>query len=97
MVVSVVTLCWISICTGCHKNDARSDELSKAASRGDAAKVQALLKADPSLISSKDSHGNTPLHFAVLHGHLDVAELLLASGADATGISSTLGQNETLR
>ena len=65
-VVSVVALCWISISTGCHKNDSRSNELIEAASRGDAAKVQTLLKSDPSLISSKDNHGNTPLHLAVL-------------------------------
>ncbi|MFZ1084015.1 MAG: ankyrin repeat domain-containing protein [Terracidiphilus sp.] len=54
-----------------------------AARAGDLAKVKALVKADPSLVSSKDDqYGQTPLHIAAFNDHKDVAEFLLASKAD---------------
>jgi ankyrin repeat protein len=56
-------------------------EIHDAASSGDAAKVKALLTVDPSLISSRDEKGLTPLHVAALRGHRDVTELLLANAA----------------
>ena len=63
---------------GCSKNDAIHD----AARNGDLEKVKALLKANPDLVFSKDTHGSTPLHCAALQGHKDVAELLLANKAE---------------
>ena len=53
-----------------------------AAKKGDLARVQALLTEDPALVSSKDKDGNAPLHWAAGFNHKDVAELLLAKGAD---------------
>jgi hypothetical protein len=54
-----------------------------AARSGDLAKVQALVKADPNLVSSKDEKfGQTPLHVAAFNDHKDVAKFLLASKAD---------------
>jgi hypothetical protein len=54
-----------------------------AARAGDLAKVQALVKANPSLVSSKDDqYGQTPLHIAAFSDHKDVAEFLLANKAD---------------
>jgi ankyrin repeat protein len=53
-----------------------------AARRGDLKKVKALLAADPTLVSSKDKEGNTPLHIAALHGETAVAAALLDAGAD---------------
>ena len=58
-------------------------EIDAAARDGDLGKVQALLKVDPHLVFSKDNHDKTPLHFAADGGHKDVAQLLLANGADA--------------
>jgi len=50
---------------------------------GDLAKVQALLKDNPKLVFSKEEFtGATPLHCAAGTGHKDVAELLLAKGAE---------------
>jgi hypothetical protein len=40
-------------------------EIHDAAETGDLAKVKALLKENPALISSKDNFGKTPLHIAV--------------------------------
>jgi ankyrin repeat protein len=53
-----------------------------AAGAGDLAKVQALLKDHPTLVSGKDYNGETPLHYAARNGRKDVAQLLLASKAD---------------
>ena len=59
-----------------------SGEIHDAAKTGDLAKVQALLKDNHDLVFSKDNNGGTPLHWAALNGHKDVAELLLANRAD---------------
>jgi ankyrin repeat protein len=55
-------------------------EIHDAALRGDLEKVQALLKADPALVSSKDDSGRTPLHAAAVVGHKDVVDLLCQHG-----------------
>jgi ankyrin repeat protein len=57
-------------------------EILAAAKSGDLAKVTALLKDNPELVSSKDDYGDTPLHWAALNGHKDVAEFLLVTKAD---------------
>jgi ankyrin repeat protein len=54
-----------------------------AAKSGDAAAVQKLLDADPSLLNRADTaFGATALHWAALRGHEDVARVLLQRGAD---------------
>ena len=58
-----------------------------AARKGDLKKVQALIQADPTLVNSKDSMGDTPLHLAALHGELAVAQALVAAGADEGGLN----------
>ncbi len=66
------------------------DEIHDAAYHGDLTKVRALLKANPSLVFSTDDvspaggfpTGRTPLHSAALSGHRDIAEFLLANGAE---------------
>jgi ankyrin repeat protein len=58
-------------------------EIHDAAGARDLKKLSALLKDDPGLISSKEpDHGLTALHIAALKGYRDVAELLLANGAN---------------
>ncbi len=54
-----------------------------AASAGDLEKVKALLKDNPDMIFSRSVNmRQTPLFFATESGQKDVAELLLANGAD---------------
>lgn len=57
-------------------------EIHDAAKAGDLAKVRSLLARDPTLVSSKDDSGFTPLHTAVFAAHAEVAEFLLSKGAD---------------
>jgi len=58
------------------------DEIHDAARKGDLAKVQELLKQDPTLVSSREIEGQTPLHFAAASSRTDVAAFLLASKAE---------------
>jgi ankyrin repeat protein len=57
-------------------------EIHAAAECGDLEKVKALLKDNPALVFSKGCEGSTPLYWAVMRGHKDVAEFLLANKAD---------------
>jgi ankyrin repeat protein len=58
-------------------------EFLDAVKNGDLKKVQELLKDDPTLVSSKDpTMGRTPLHVAAVKDHKEIAEFLLAHGAD---------------
>jgi ankyrin repeat protein len=63
-------------------------EIHDAAKAGDLAKVTALLKEHPELVSSKDESGWTILHWAAIEGHKDIAELLLAKGASVNAKSN---------
>jgi ankyrin repeat protein len=80
--IAVSALCWLGIASSCHKDDDQINELCAASGRGDTARVQALLKTNPTLVSRKDDNGDTPLHWAAMYGRKDVAALLLAIGAD---------------
>jgi ankyrin repeat protein/beta-lactamase regulating signal transducer with metallopeptidase domain len=61
--------------------------LSTAAADGDAAKVTDLLK-NGAPINETDSAGDTPLYYAVRRGHPEIAELLLAHGANLNQFNS---------
>ena len=71
-------------------------EIHEAAKRGDLAKVEALLKDNPNLVSSKDNNvpiidgsiNQTPLHYAASQGRKAVAAFLLASKADVNAETS---------
>jgi hypothetical protein len=83
--VTLVALAWSSL--------AFCGEIQDAAIKGDLAKVKALLKDNPALVSSKDEDGWTPLHGAVINGHKDVVELLLL--ASKTEVNAKNNKDET--
>jgi ankyrin repeat protein len=68
------------IVVNCEEDISCRDILS-AVRDGDMAKIQALLKDKPELVSRGDKSGCTPLHVAAITGHKEVAKLLLAKGA----------------
>jgi ankyrin repeat protein len=57
-----------------------------AAESGDLARVQSELARDPSLARASNETGDTPLHHAAARGHVDIARVLLAAGADADAV-----------
>lgn len=57
--------------------------IHEAAKSGDIKTVEALLKAHPDLVSSKEEkYGQTPLHVAAFNDRIDIAKLLIANNAD---------------
>ncbi|KAL6657540.1 hypothetical protein ACP70R_005320 [Stipagrostis hirtigluma subsp. patula] len=50
--------------------------------QNDAAAVRKLLEEDAALVNARDYDSRTPLHVAALHGWQEVAECLIANGAD---------------
>jgi ankyrin repeat protein len=67
---------------------AQGGEIHKAVTKGNLNKVVALLNDHPELLESKDNLGRMPLYLAVAHNQLEIAELLLANGADVNGRDS---------
>lgn len=61
---------------------ASAGPIHDAVRKGKAARVVALLSEKPKLVSSRDSLGNTPLLLAAKYNQVEIAELLLANGAD---------------
>jgi len=60
--------------------------IHQAARIGDLEKIKALLKDDPDLVFSKDSKGDTPLHWAACNSHKEVIEFLLANKASVNAV-----------
>ena len=56
--------------------------LHDAASDGNLEKVRVLIGEGGAEIDAPGENGETPLILAILEGHADVAELLIAHGAD---------------
>jgi ankyrin repeat protein len=60
------------------------EEMLKASERGDLNKVRELLARDSTLVNAKGTHNKTPLHWAAEKNNAELAELLVAAGADLT-------------
>ena len=71
-----------ALLTACHRAQPAPDAIQVAARDGDIATVTALLKAHPDLISRRNGSGETALIYASCFDHKNVAEMLLAKGAD---------------
>jgi hypothetical protein len=93
-VIAVMAVAWagIAFCRGAGGSGGAASASPAAASggsihhavqSGDLAGVKAMLQANPSLVSSKDSeYGASPLQVAAACGHKEIAELLLANKAE---------------
>ncbi|MFH1373426.1 MAG: ankyrin repeat domain-containing protein [bacterium] len=62
--------------------------LCRAARFGDLDRVKSLLAAESELVNVKDNEGFLPLHWAARFDHREVAEYLLANGAEVDGRES---------
>ena len=63
-----------------------------AATLGDFGRVKQLVAQDPELVNSLSGDGFTPLGLAAFTGRLEIAEFLLAQGADVNFVSQ--GENQ---
>jgi hypothetical protein len=68
-----------------------SAELFTAVASGNVAQVRELLAADPGAANVTDNEGATALHYATLHGHRDIVDLLVARGADINARDERFG------
>jgi ankyrin repeat protein len=73
-----------------------SDDLFAAAARGDVLGVEVLLDAEPDAVNRFSADGWTPLALAAHFGSVDVAQHLLASGADVKAVSRNALANTPL-
>merc|ERR1712086_105064 len=64
------------------KEQADKVNIHRAAGEGEAAEVQLVLDFYPDRVNAKDNTGHTPLHNAAFRNHCQVAEILIAAGAD---------------
>ena len=56
--------------------------LNRAVYHGNLNQARELLDRDSSLVDGRDDLGRTPLHYAAWRGQREMAELLIAKGAD---------------
>jgi cytohesin len=61
---------------------AMCQQIHKAVKDNNLPEVRQLLKHDPSLVSSRDENGFTPLHLAAANGYKSMVEFLLTTKAD---------------
>jgi hypothetical protein len=66
-----------------------SENLIEAAKQGDLERVKGILETNDRLANLRDEAGATPLHYAAIHGHRQIVQVLLERGAD---INSRDGQ-----
>jgi len=63
-------------------NTASAEQIIEAAKNGDLKTVKTILTSDPSKLNALDEEKYTPLHWACIRGHWDVARHLIEMGAD---------------
>lgn len=79
--------------TGSPDATAADHPIHAAAAAGDAARVGALLEAEPALLHRRNRAGATPLHLAVAASAREVVALLLDRGADVHAINGPGSEN----
>lgn len=63
------------------------DDIMTASLKGDTARVKALLQRHPELAQTTTFHGYTPLHWAAMDNHYEMAESLIQAGTDVDALS----------
>jgi ankyrin repeat protein len=70
-------------------------KLIAAVQQGQVERVREILNTDPGLGNQRDESGATPLHYAALVGHREVAQLLVERGANINATDSQFGATPT--
>jgi ankyrin repeat protein len=72
-----------------------AENLIEAATRGDLERVKGILATDDRLANLRDESGATPIHYAAMNGHRQIAQLLVEKGADINSADSRFGATPT--
>ncbi len=64
------------------KEDKKYSDIFEAIDKNDLQAVKDFLMKDPLLVNADENDGWTPLHRAALHGHKEIAEMLIDKGND---------------
>ena len=72
----------IAVLAGVTLFGATCGDIHQAVKTGDLMTVESLLEKDPGLISARNEFGYTPIDLASSLGNREMAELLIAKGAD---------------
>ena len=84
ILITLVAVAWSSLASSCGRrvvNTVESGEFGDAVNDGKMETVKAMLTSNPDLVHST-YEGWTPLCYAAKNGLKDIAELLLARGAE---------------
>ncbi|MFC2142699.1 ankyrin repeat domain-containing protein, partial [Acidobacteriota bacterium] len=65
-----------------------SQDIHDLSKKGDIIQIKALIEKDQELINKKDDQGWSPLHHASFHGHNEVVEFLIVSGAEINALDN---------
>jgi Ankyrin repeats (3 copies) len=67
------------------------ENMIEAVKQGDRERVRSILASNDRLANQRDASGATPLHYATLNGHRQIAQLLIERGADINSTDSQFG------
>jgi ankyrin repeat protein len=57
-------------------------DLHQAAAGGNLDQLKQILQRDPASVNERDQYDRTPLHYAAIEGHIEIAEFLLSRQAE---------------
>ncbi len=85
--LSIITILFFILCLGIiyfpdyiTSQDSKTDALFNAIANGDINTVSNLINQVSNINSIKDEFGNSPLHIAIKHHHLDIVKILINKG-----------------
>lgn len=73
---------WLEIAEFLAEHGADIRQVSEAIAVGDTSSLESYFDSDPNLLNSTDSHGFTPIHWAVYYNQWSIAEFLLSRNVD---------------
>lgn len=73
---------WLEIAEFLAEHGARIHHINEAIAVGDTSSLESYFDSDPNLLNATDSHGFTPIHWAVYYNQWSIAEFLLSRNVD---------------
>jgi ankyrin repeat protein len=90
ILLAIIGFLWFSACT----EKTVTDRLWDAVNEGDVRTVEQLIKMGANVRARKPA-GETILHFAAYHGHVEIAKLLIENGVEINATTKVLLGRDT--